>query len=195
MCLLDLTYGVLIMARGNEGVLFLYKEDGETQLKIDDKAVLWGMGILPPLASVSHRTKWNLLAGRMECVHYSAQRGVSGTRARWWQRSLGQPSASPRSQPLALPGGTGPKAPFSSPSLLIYRSTESLRSVGGRGDGSRCGCTHRTAQAVLDRIICGGTADPYSPGRGNRRVLLSLLEDERSSLSKLQLCSKRALQL
>lgn len=63
------------------------------------------------------------------------------------------------------------------------------------GDGSRCGCTHRTAQAVLDRIICGGTADPYSPGRGNRRVLLSLLEDERSSLSKLQLCSKRALQL
>lgn len=166
MCLLDLTYGVLIMARGNEGVLFLYKEDGETQLKIDDKAVLWGMGILPPLASVSHRTKWNLLAGRMECVHYSAQRGVSGTRARWWQRSLGQPSASPRSQPLALPGGTGPKAPFSSPSLLIYRSMESLRSVGG-GTAAAVGAhtgrhgqcwTESAAGALLTLIVPeGGT--------------------------------------
>lgn len=50
ICLLDLNYGMLIMARGDEEVLFLYKEDGEMQLKIDCKTVLSGTGIfLPPL--------------------------------------------------------------------------------------------------------------------------------------------------
>lgn len=37
------------MARGNEGVLFPYREDGEIQLKIDYKAVLPGTGIFLPL--------------------------------------------------------------------------------------------------------------------------------------------------
>lgn len=141
------------MARGNGGVLFLYREDGEIQLKIDDKAVLWGTGVLPLLASVSHRTKQNLLAGRMECVHYSAQRGVTGTQARWWQRSPGQPSASLCSQSLAPRRGSGPRTPSSSPSFFSYRSMESLRSVGG--DSSRCGHTNRTARAVPDRFSCG----------------------------------------
>lgn len=37
------------MARGNEEVLFLYKEDGEIKLKIDYKTVLSGTGIFLPL--------------------------------------------------------------------------------------------------------------------------------------------------
>lgn len=50
ICLLDLNYGMLIMARGNGEVLFLHKEDGEIQLKIDYRTVLSGTGIfLPPL--------------------------------------------------------------------------------------------------------------------------------------------------
>jgi len=49
ICLLDLNYGTLFMARGNEEVLFLYKEDGEIQLKIDYKTVLSGTGIFLPL--------------------------------------------------------------------------------------------------------------------------------------------------
>lgn len=58
ICLLDLSYSTLIMARGNEEVLFLYKGDGEIQLKIDYKAVLSGTGIfLLRWISVFHRTK------------------------------------------------------------------------------------------------------------------------------------------
>lgn len=49
ICLLDLNYGTLIMAGGNEEVLFLYKEDGEIKLKIDYKTVLSGTGIFLPL--------------------------------------------------------------------------------------------------------------------------------------------------
>lgn len=49
ICLLDLNYGTLIMARGNEEVLFLYKEDGEIKLKIVYKIVLSGTGIFLPL--------------------------------------------------------------------------------------------------------------------------------------------------
>lgn len=49
ICLLDSNYGTLIMARGNEVVLFLYKEYGEIQLKIACKAALPGSGIFLPL--------------------------------------------------------------------------------------------------------------------------------------------------
>lgn len=62
ICLLDLSYGTLIMARGNEEVLFLYKRDGEIQLKIDYKAVLSGTGIfLLCWISAFHRPRRNLL--------------------------------------------------------------------------------------------------------------------------------------
>lgn len=62
ICLLDWSYGTLITARGNEEVLFLYKGDGEIQLKIDYKAELSGTGIfLLHWISAFHRPRRNLL--------------------------------------------------------------------------------------------------------------------------------------